>query len=405
MVKWPKNLHCGHKALSLIQTGKNLDFMSENPTRHPQRFRRSIITVVDRMVSLELAKTLLSILMVLVISIVSRKFLGILTKAIEGEVATETVFSLLGLKSLTALAMLIPPSVFLAVLIVLGRMYRDHEMSVLASAGIGTKRLYLSMAWVIIPVFLLATYMALEVMPWSERQSQELINHDVETHDLRGIKAGRFNEFKSGNVVLYAESMDENQNMMNIFVQSRQNESTGVVIADYGRLQKVENGDNFVILKDGRRYQGTPGEANYVISEFDEYGVRISGPEEASDTLKREATPSLTLFNGGTPKELAELQKRIAIPLGVIALALLAVPLARLSPRQGPFGSIFTAFIIYIIYENVQKVSQGMLMAEKIKPWVGYSSIYGLLILMTFGLFLKNLGPRWIRHSLFRRSA
>ena len=86
--------------------------MSENPTRPQQRFKRSIITVVDRMVSLELAKTLLSILMVLVIIIVSRKFLGILTKAIEGEVATETVFSLLGLKSLTALAMLIPPPCF-----------------------------------------------------------------------------------------------------------------------------------------------------------------------------------------------------------------------------------------------------------------------------------------------------
>ena len=72
MLKWAQNLHLGDQALPLIQTGKNLDFMSENPTRHQQRFRRSIITVVDRMVSLELAKTLLSILMVLVIIIVSR---------------------------------------------------------------------------------------------------------------------------------------------------------------------------------------------------------------------------------------------------------------------------------------------------------------------------------------------
>ncbi|MCF7969473.1 MAG: LPS export ABC transporter permease LptF [Methylococcaceae bacterium] len=359
-----------------------------------------MLTVIDRMVSLELLKTLVSILLVLVIIIVSRKFLGILTKAIEGEVATDTVFTLLGLKSLTALAVLIPPSLFMAVLTVMGRMYRDHEMSVLASAGVGAKRLYRSLIWVVIPVFFLSAYMALVLMPWSERQSQERIKHDVETQDIRGIKAGRFNEFSSGDVVLYAESMDEHNDMLNIFVQSRQNNKTGVVVAEKGRLHKAENGDNFVILNEGRRFQGTPGQADYIISEFDEYAVRISGPEEMSATLRREGTDSLTLFLSRTPKDLAELQKRVAIPLGVLALALLALPLARVSPRQGPYGNVFSAFIIYILYENSQKISQGMLMSEKIPAWASYTVIYGVLLLMTAFLFLKNLGPRWIRHTL-----
>ena len=358
------------------------------------------MSVVDRMLSLELAKTLISILLVLVTIIVSRKFLGILTKAIEGEVATDTVFTLLGLKTLSAVAILIPPSLFMAVLTVMGRMYRDHEMSILASAGVGSLRLYRSLSWVVIPAFVLSAYMALIVMPWSERQSQERIMHDVETQDIRGIKAGRFNEFSSGDVVLYAESMDEKNDMLNIFVQSRQNNKTGVVVAERGRLEKVENGDNFVILNEGRRLQGTPGKADFIISEFDEYAVRVSGPEEMSATLRREGTDSLTLFLSRTPKELAELQKRVAIPLGVLALALLAVPLARISPRQGPYGNVFSAFIIYILYENAQKISQGMLMSEKIPAWAAYAVIYGLLLLMTLTLFLKNLGPRWIRHAL-----
>jgi len=374
--------------------------MNETATQSTRPIRRSMLTVIDRMVSLELLKTLVSILLVLVIIIVSRKFLGILTKAIEGEVATDTVFTLLGLKSLTALAVLIPPSLFMAVLTVMGRMYRDHEMSVLASAGVGAKRLYRSLIWVVIPVFFLSAYMALVLMPWSERQSQERIKHDVETQDIRGIKAGRFNEFSSGDVVLYAESMDEHNDMLNIFVQSRQNNKTGVVVAEKGRLHKAENGDNFVILNEGRRFQGTPGQADYIISEFDEYAVRISGPEEMSATLRREGTDSLTLFLSRTPKDLAELQKRVAIPLGVLALALLALPLARVSPRQGPYGNVFSAFIIYILYENSQKISQGMLMSEKIPAWASYTVIYGVLLLMTAFLFLKNLGPRWIRHTL-----
>ena len=210
--------------------------------------------------------------------------------------------------------------------------------------------------------------------------------HDVETQDIRGIKAGRFNEFSSGDVVLYAESMDEKNDMLNIFVQSRQNNKTGVVVAERGRLEKAENGDNFVILNEGRRLQGTPGKADFIISEFDEYAVRVSGPEEMSATLRREGTDSLTLFLSRTPKELAELQKRVAIPLGVLALTLLAVPLARVSPRQGPYGNVFSAFIIYILYENAQKISQGMLMSEKIPVWSRPIRVwYVLICLRWFG--------------------
>jgi lipopolysaccharide export system permease protein len=362
--------------------------------------KRSSITVLDRMIAWELAKTLVSILLVLVTIIVSRKFVDILTRAIEGEVATETVFYLLGYKTLTALTVLIPPSLFMAVLTVMGRMYRDHEISVLATAGVGTLRLYRSLTWVVLPTLILAIYLALFVMPWSERNSQQLVMHDVETHDIRGLKPGRFNEFSAGDVVLYAESMDDNKDMLNIFVQSRQNTSTGVVIAERGRLHKAENGDNFVVLNHGRRYQGVPGKADYIISEFEEYAVRISGPEEVSATLRRESTDSLVLLLSQTPKELAEFQKRIAIPLGVVALALLAVPLARVSPRQGPYGNVFSAFLIYIIYENAQKISQGMVISETIPPWASYAGIYGLLLIMTMSLFLKNLGPRWIRHHI-----
>ena len=182
--------------------------MNDSTDRTSTRGRRSFLTVIDRMIALDLLKTLLSILLVLVTIIVSRKFLGILTKAIEGEVASETVFSLLGLKTLAAIAVLIPPSTFMAVLSVLGRMYRDHEMSVLASAGVGSKRIYQAMCWVIVPVFLFSLLMSLQIMPWSEMKSQELIKRDTQTHDIRGIKAGRFNEFSSGDIVLYAEEMD-----------------------------------------------------------------------------------------------------------------------------------------------------------------------------------------------------
>lgn len=372
--------------------------MSSQVLSSPRGGRRPLFAVVDRMVSLDLIKTLTAILLVLVVIIVSRKFLNILTKAIEGDIASETLFELLGLKTLAATGILIPPSLFMAILTVIGRMYRDHEMSILASGGMGARRLYRALSWMVVPVFLLSAWLALEVMPWTEQQVQALVKRDEQSADIRGIKPGRFNEFSAGDVVLYAESMDSANEMTNIFVQSRQNQSTGVVIAEQGRLKRTDQDEYFVVLNAGRRYQGIPGHLDFVISEFDEYGVRIGSPEEDSAAQKREAEDSLELWRNRSPKELAELQKRLSIPLGVAALTLLAVPLARIAPRRGPYGNVFTALLIYIIYENAQKISQGLLMTEKIPAHYSYIAIYGLLLFLTLALFLKNLGWRWVVH-------
>lgn len=365
---------------------------SSNSKRQAETASRPNPGVIDRMVAFDLLKTLLAILLVLVVIIVSRQFLSILQKAIEGEVSADTLFQLLGLKTVLATAILIPPSLFMAILTVIGRMYRDQEMAVLASAGAGERRIMQALSWAVIPVFILATFLALVAMPWTERHTQKLIKRDEQKADVRGIQPGRFNEFSAGDIVLYAESIDPDNRMHEIFVQSRQGESTAVVIAESGHLQKTELGEDFVILNKGRRYQGVPGQMDFVISDFAEYGVRILGPEAESEALKREATDTLTLLKSRDPKELGELLRRLAIPLGVIFLSLLAVPLARIAPRRGPYGNVFTALLIYITYENLLKIAQGMVMTKKLKVWQGPLVIYGALLLMTLFLYFRGRG-------------
>jgi lipopolysaccharide export system permease protein len=364
------------------------------PSSHP---RWSPLPVLDRMVTAELIKTILSVLIVLVTIIVSRKFLSILTKAIEGEVAGDTLFVLLGLKILSALIILLPAAVFLGILLVFGRMYRDHEMTVLSSAGVGYRRLYRAIAFLVIPLALLGTYLALQVMPWSERQVQELMKRDEKTADLRGIKPGRFNEFSQGDVVLYAEAMSETDGIMSkVFVQSRQGEKTGVIIAESGHLEQTETGEHFVVLSFGRRYQGTPGQADFVISEFEDYAVKIDEGEGEEAALKREAASSMDLWRSKTPRELAELQRRFAIPLGVLVLSFLAVPLSRSAPRGGVYGSVLTAFLIYLTYENLQRITQGLLMTQRIPVWLGYSGAYVVMLTVTLFFLVRANGPAWL---------
>lgn len=371
--------------------------------------RRRLLPVLDGMLAWELAKTVLAVLTVLVTIIVSRKFLNILTKAIEGEIAGDTLLTLLGLKILAAFIILLPAAQFLAILMVFGRMYRDQEMAILASGGVGFARLYRAVAWFLIPLCVASTWLALEVMPWTEAKVQSLMKKDEKTADLRGIKPGRFNEFSRGDVVLYAESLSPTDGAMNkIFVQSRSGDKSGVTVAESGHLVETEGGSHFVVLGKGVRYQGTPGQADYVISEFDEYAVKIDAdPNDTGDSLyKREATlPSLQLWVSKTPRELAELQRRLAVPIGVLLLGILAVPISRIAPRGGVYGNVITAFLIYVIYFNLQNVSQGLLIKGKLPLWLAYSGVYlGLFVLIVFYL-VRDLGPSWCWRVLTGRAA
>jgi lipopolysaccharide export system permease protein len=345
------------------------------------------------MVLSDLMLTLFSVLAVLVCIIVSRKFLNVLMKALEGEVASDTLFLLLGLKMLTVTVLLLPPALFLGALMVFGRMYRDHEMTILGSAGVGPARLYRAAAYFVLPLTLAAAWGAFELAPWAEAQAQSLVKKDEKTADIRGIRPGRFNEFSGGDVVLYAQSLAEGDNLLSkVFVQSRDGAEMGIVVADRGYLKVQESGETFMVLRDGKRYQGVPGQKNFIVTEFGEYGVRIDENLGKAAAVKREAIPTVALFKSSNPREIAELQRRCSIPLGVLTFGLLSLPLSRMTPRSGVYGNVLTAFLIFIVYENLQKLSQAMTITQKLPIWVGYSGTYALMLVLTMVLLIAASG-------------
>jgi lipopolysaccharide export system permease protein len=373
--------------------------MSSNAFKPARAAPRRFLPALDRMLTAELTRTVVAVLVVLAVIIVSRKFLNILAKAIEGEVAADTLFILLGLKMLSAFIILLPAALFLAILMVLGRMYRDQEMTIFAASGVGIARLYRALAWFVLPACLAGAYLGVQILPWSESKVQALMKKDEKTADLRGIKAGRFNEFSRGDVILYAEALsEEDGTMKNLFVQSRSGDNNGVIVSDGGYMKEDEIGAHFVVLTHGRRYQGVPGQADFTLSEFEEYAVRIDADDDQdSGGFKREqATPSLDLWRSGQPRELAELQRRLAVPMGALALGLLAAPLSRLAPRAGVYGNVVRAFLIYLVYENLQKISQGLIVGGKISLWLAYAAPYAFILATTLFLLARSSGMKWL---------
>ncbi|KAF3978504.1 MAG: LPS export ABC transporter permease LptF [Methylococcales symbiont of Iophon sp. n. MRB-2018] len=346
------------------------------------------------MIMVDLMRTLLAVLSVIVIIIVSRKFIKVLAKAIEGNITNDTVLSILGLNTVIAMGAFLPASIFMAILMVLGRMYRDNEMVAIASAGGGVVVIYRAVFLLVIPLSLVATGFSMVATPWAEAKIRSSVHEDKKISGIRGIAAGRFSEYSEGDLVFYTEDIDSDKRMINVFVQNRSGGKSGIANAKYGRIKNLPGGV-YLVLEEGERIQGIPGTKDFIIENFDEYGVRI---EKKASILrqKRYAIPSGQLWVSEKLEDVAEIQKRLSIPLAVLFLSFLAVPLAKLSPRGGVYSSLAVAFGIYFIFGNLRRISHSWVVNETIPVWAGYFWIYFILLLLGGVLLIRLYGIKWV---------
>jgi len=356
------------------------------------------MTVLDKMIIKDLLKTVISVEMVLVVIIVSRKFIKVLAQAIEGNIASDTVLALLGLRIVIAATTFLPAALFMAVLMVLGRMHREQEMSAIASAGGGMFTIYRAVFWVVIPLSVCAAGLSMYAAPWAEGQTELLMHQDRENADIRGISAGRFSEYSNGELIFYTENVDPAGKMSGVFVQNKQGDKLGVVNAQSGRLEYLPGG-LYLILENGERIQGIPGQKDYTIENFKEYAVLIERKNIAF-VPNIESLPTKQIWNSNNIKEIALLQDRTNVPAGVILLAFLAVPLAKSSPRGGMYGSVFIAFGIYFAYSNLQRVNHSWVVSQILPTWLGYFWVEAVLLIVGLIMLIRLYSWQWIMLKL-----
>lgn len=347
------------------------------------------------MIALDIAKTIAAVLSVLVLIILSNKFVSMLAQALEGQIGGNTIFVLLGLRSISIGIGFLPPAVFAAVLMVLGRMYRDSEMAALAAGGVGVARIYRYVLVVVAPLSLFALWLALSVQPWSMRQANDLVLEEMQTMHLRLVTPGQFNEYRKGDLVFYIEEIGSDHTLHNVFVHNRHHGKDAVIVAQRGRLKELPGGQ-YVVLEEGTRYDGKPGHADYEITRFDEYGIRVNDNPVSTAYVPADAKPTLEVLRSDKPADIAEFHKRLSIPFGVLILAVLAIPLARLAPRGGVYGSLLIAFLMYVVYENLLKISHSWLAKSTAPPWLGDWWVYLIMLMITLILLTRLLGIPWM---------
>lgn len=355
------------------------------------------MNLIDRYLLQELSKVLFSILLVLSLVMTSLGFVKLLEKVALGDMNPEVIFPLVGFQMLRYLARIIPAAFFLTVLVVLGRMYRDNEMTALAACGVGPGRIYRAFGVALLPLVLLTTWLSLGVQPYASAQMELILTAQQQDQaELAGLKPGRFNEHSNGELVFYVESIDkEKSQMRNIFIQNHQHGELGLVVAASGHHEyDAKTGDHYLILNEGRRYEGKPGNPELVEAQFGTYTLRIA-ENRAAKVRTEISKPSTELYQSDKIRERVEFWGRVSYPISLITLTFIAIPLSRSMPRQGIYGRMFFAFVVYFVFLNLHTVSVSWMEKEITPEWMGIWWVQ--LILISLALFFFALDSRWMR--------
>ena len=375
--------------------------LAENKPRPGKPARRPWMTVLDRMIAKDFITTLLSVWIVVVVIIVSRKFVKILDLAIEGQIANDTLLTILGLKTVSNSITLLPAATFMALLMVLGRLYKEQEMSAIAAAGGGAGTLYRSVFIAAVPLALLTAGLSLYVSPWAENKVESIMRVGESTSDIRSIAQGKFSEYSCGDLVFYVESVSADKKMHSVFVQDRKQAKLNIINAETSHFEELPGG-LYMVFENGENIHGQPGNLNFVIEKFDEYAVRIE--EKAVSAFRTtNATATAKLWQSPVKKDIAELQDRINKPIGILLLSFLSVPLARISPRGGIYGSVLMGFLIYFSYGNLSGVMQSWIIKGSVSSWPGVLWVHLLLFMIGLLLLLKWYDYRWIWNNIKTR--
>ncbi len=307
----------------------------------------------------------------------------LLGQAAGGKIPSDAVVAFLGFFSLGILPVLLSLTLFIAVLLTLTRSFRDSEMVIWFNSGLSLGAWLRPVLAFAFPVVAVIAVMSLLLTPWSAQMAERYRVHLATRDDVSRINPGVFGESSSKDRVYFVESVSDGADLVkNVFVSSRQHQKAGVMVSRTGRTETAENGDRFIVLEGGRRYEGTPGDAAFRVMEFDRYAMRIEVKEGAEPVPTQKNLSTLALLNDPTPANHGELVWRVGIPLSALILSLLAVPLSFVNLRAGQSTNLIFALLAYMLYSNLLSVSQANVVQGRLSFAVGLWLIHGVMLLL-----------------------
>ncbi|SIR49928.1 lipopolysaccharide export system permease protein [Aeromonas sp. RU39B] len=351
--------------------------------------------IVFRYLFKETLKTQLAVLFVLLLIFVSQQFIKIISDAAQGDVPTTLVTTLLWLNLPNMALLMLPISLFLAILFTHGRLYAESEMTVMHAVGFGPRLVMGSAMLLALLTAGVAVVNTLWVAPEAKEREYQVMDQFKADPGIALLQEGRFMELDKGRTVAYIQELsNRSTDLKKIFIvqQAENGKPPSLVVSDTGKVSIDKDGLQWLTLNDGTRYEGQFTGKAFRISDFSSYGVVIQQRNLEESKRKSTAKPTSELLQRGLSKDLmAELQWRISLPLSIPVLTYLVVPLARVNPRQGRYAKLLPAILLYLSYFLLLSAGRSAIASGALPYWPGMLLIpLGYLLLIGLPLNLQD---------------
>ena len=312
-----------------------------------------MLTRLDRYLLREVTVTFVAVTGVLLVILLSNQLARVLGQAVSNGFPRSVVLTLIGLTTLQQLTVLVPIGLFLGIVLALGRLYHESEMTAMAACGVGTVSIYRPLALLTAAVVVALAALSYQIVPAAGSRAQQIRLEALRAAQFGSLEAGRFRSFAGGDVVFYAERVRPNGQLEGVFVQRRVEDRVEIAVAERAEQRGAGQSEQLFVLFDGRRYEGVPGALEWRVVTFREHGIPVRLPQVRAKSEKLSVRPTRALLGSRNAAERSELAWRTAVPVMALALMLLAVPLAKLRPRQGRFTRVGFAVLAYFVYSNL----------------------------------------------------
>jgi lipopolysaccharide export system permease protein len=349
--------------------------------------------IISRYVIKEVILATIAVLLVLLLISLSNAFVGYLADAAQGLLSLRLVLYVLILNIPFLASFLLPLSFFFGIVLGLGRLYADSEMTALRACGYGRIELLKTL---LIPIGLVMLLTGILNFYWAPHYMHQLTKVLAQAEqDLlaRMIIPGRFQTTPDGRYVIYIEDFDpDTQQAEGVFIAEQKSitEGVNVITSQKAKLWTDPSTDSdYIVLNKGERYSGRPGQTNYQQIGFDEYGVRVM-QKEPEYSMRERVQSTESLLANNTPKSQAELQWRLSLTLSVLVMAILALLLAELKPRQGKYANALPAILVIILYTNFLILAKGWVEDGKVSSALGMYWVVALGLILGSAWFLQR---------------
>ena len=355
--------------------------------------------IIFRYLCREILSATLAVCVILLLVLMSGRFVKYLAKAVAGDMDSNTIFAMIGYRIPGFLELTLPLAFFLAVLLSFGRLYVQNEMSVLKACGVSEKRL-MSYTLIMASLFALGTgWLSLSISPAGQARAEALFEAEKARSELDKLMPKKFYQLAGGKGVTYVEAVSVDHQLDDIFLAM----STGsvengdrrliLVLADSARQQQAEgSADRYLVMEKGYRIEGIPGQNDYQITHFEQYGSRLEEGQPVTRKTKVDTVATGLLLGSDDPALQATLQWRLSMPLMLLVVTILAVPLSRTNNRQGRYGKLLPAIVLYFTYLVALNAMRGAIESGAVSAAVTMLPVHAFYLAVGV-MLMRSGGP------------